>query len=122
MIPLCPECSKFGEPAKLTLEEKKLVCSVCGYVHPEEFTETDGTLLTKGKIELTPKPDSTMYVKLIDNKDPRKASYATVESFPLAPFKNGKKVKGYKIMVDYELRAFYGKDYVLGRSKEDRPE
>lgn len=121
MIPLCPECTKFGEPAKLTLKGKKLVCDTCGYVYPEEFIEKDGMLLSSGAIELTPRPNTTMYVKLVDNSDPSKASYACVESFPLLPFQNGKRVKEYKIAVRYELRTFYEKDNILGSSEENRP-
>ena len=120
MIPLCPECTKFGEPAKLTLEGKRLICNSCGYVYPEEFIEKDGMLLSNGIIELAPRPNTTMYVKLVDNKDPSKASYACVESFPLSPFQNARKVKEYKIVVRYELRTLYEKDNILGSGKENR--
>jgi hypothetical protein len=120
MIPLCPECSKFGEPAKLTISGKKLICEVCGFNYPDEFEEIEGMVLSKGTIELNPKADTTMYLKVIKNKNAKEASFALVETLPLEPFKNGRKVKEYLIRANYEIRVFY-EDDVLGRGKANRP-
>jgi len=116
MIPLCPECSKFGEPAKLTIAGKKLSCDVCGFKYPDEFEEINGMVLSKGVIELTPKADTTMYLKIIKNQNAKEASFALVETLPLEPFKNGKEVKNYLIRASYEIRVFY-EDKLLGRGK-----
>jgi len=107
MIPVCPECSKFGETAKLHIEKTKLVCKTCGFVYPGEFKEEDGMVLSKGEIELNPKPDSIMYVKLVDMNDPSKQRCEVIETLPLVPFLNGKSVKSYKIKARYELEVYY---------------
>ena len=116
MIPLCPECSKFGDPAKLTINGKKLTCDVCGFNYPEEFEEIEGMVLSRGTIELTPKADTTMYLKIIKNKNAKEASFALVETLPLEPFTNGKKVKEYLIRANYEIRVFY-ENKLLGSGK-----
>jgi hypothetical protein len=107
MIPVCPECSKFGDETKLHIEGTKLVCKACGFVWPGEFKEEDGMVLSKGEIELTPKPDSIMYVKLVDMNDPSRQRCEVIETLPLVPFLNGKNVKGYKIKARYELEVYY---------------
>lgn len=107
MIPVCPECSKFGEPTKLRIEGLKLVCNTCGFVYPGEFKEEDGMVLSKGVIELNPKPDSIMYVKLVDIKDPSKQRCEIIETLPLVPFLSGKAVKSYTIRARYELEVYY---------------
>jgi len=107
MIPVCPECSKFGEVTKLYLEETKLVCKTCGFIYPGEFKEESGMVLSKGEIELTPKPDSIMYVKLVDMNDPSRQRCEVIETLPLVPFLNGKAVRSYKIKALYELEVYY---------------
>ena len=107
MIPVCPECSKFGEPTKLYIEGTKLVCRGCGFVYPGEFKEEDGMVLSRGVVELNPKPESIMYVKLVDIKDTSKQSFACVETLPLVPYLSGKKVKYYKIKATYEVEVYY---------------
>lgn len=107
MIPICPECSKFKEPYKLTIKNDILVCDKCGYVHPDKFVEKDGMLISEGTITLSPDPESTMYIKIIDNKDPSKVKFAVPYSFPLSPFHKGKKVRKYSIIAQYKLRAYY---------------
>ncbi|MDD5422048.1 MAG: hypothetical protein WC482_03885 [Candidatus Omnitrophota bacterium] len=107
MIPVCPECSKFGEVTKLYLEETKLVCKACGFIYPGEFKEESGMVLSKGEIELTPEPDSIMYVKLVDMNDPSRQRCEVIETLPLVPFLNGKAVRSYKIKALYELEVYY---------------
>lgn len=107
MIPVCPECSKFGEVTKLYLEKTKLVCKACGFAYPGEFKEESGMVLSKGGIELTPKPDSIMYVKLVDMNDPSRQRCEVIETLPLVPFLNGRAVRYYKIKARYELEVYY---------------
>jgi hypothetical protein len=107
MIPVCPECSRFGDEAKLHIEGTKLMCKTCGFVWPEEFKEEDGAVLSKGEIELNPKPDSIMYMKLVDMNDPSRQRCEVIETLPLVPFLNGKAVKGYRIRARYSLEVYY---------------
>ena len=107
MIPVCPECSKFGEPTKLYIEGTKLVCRGCGFVYPGEFKEEDGMILSKGVIELNPNPDSIMYVKVVDVKDPSRQSCEVIETLPLVPVLNGRAVKSYTLRARYELEVYY---------------
>ena len=107
MIPVCPECSKFGEEAKLFLEGVKLICKTCGFVYPGEFKEENAMVLSEGEIELNPKPDSIMYMKLVDMNDPSKQKCEVIETLPLVPFLNGKNVKYYRIRARYSLEVYY---------------
>ena len=107
MIPVCPECSKFGDPTKLYLEGARLVCKTCGFIYPGEFKEDDGMILSEGVIELNPKPDSIMYVKLVDINDPSRQRCEVIETLPLVPYLNGKVVKSYTVRARYELEVYY---------------
>ena len=107
MIPVCPECSKFGEPTKLCLEGLKLICKACGFTYPGEFKEEDGMILSKGIIELNPKPNSIMYVKLVDINYPSRQRCEIIETLPLVPYLNGKAVKSYTVRAHYELEVYY---------------
>ncbi len=107
MIPVCPECSKFGDPTKLYLEGTKLVCKACGFIYPGEFKEDDGMILSEGVIELNPKPNSIMYVKLVDINDPSRQRCEIIETLPLVPYLNGKVVKSYTVRARYELEVYY---------------